>query len=139
MKHAKRSAKLYKHSPYDLSDAMVLFVFVLLVVAIIFFYDDANLEPQKRPIQKEQELLLSKLVVELERQNGNALVVGDVVDTTILNRLTQTNYGRLKTILGVDSEFVIYFEDQDGNLIQLGNRPCIGSAYAFVNGRKCSE
>jgi hypothetical protein len=38
----------------------------------------------------------------------------------------------------VKSDFVIYFEDENGNLLLLAGKPCIGSSYASVNGYKCN-
>lgn len=134
----RRKHKQIQHSSYDLSDATVLLLFLVVVVSIVFFYDEAS-SPEKSLQQGDPQMLLSKLVIDGNEASPVSLVVGNSVDSNVLNQISNTAYDQLKLKLGVKSDFVIYFEDQSGNLVMLGDRPCIGSSFALVNGHRCSE
>ena len=133
----------YRHSPYDFNDATIMLVFIVFVVLVIFFFDSSKslqgAEPSVFELRKENEMLLSKLVIDHASENGQAIIVGNVVNAAMLSKVANTNYEQLKRLFGMDADFVIYFEDEEGNIVAVGEKPCIGSGYAYFNGRKCSE
>ena len=48
------------------------------------------------------------------------------------------DYNEVKDILGIKSDFCIYFEDVTGNLVRIDNTNLgIGSDKIFINGEPC--
>ncbi len=120
----------------SISDGAVLAIFLIVVLFIIFFFSGAG--TSVKSAEQEQKMLLSKLVIQDEREDGPAIIIGDVVDGARVKKLASTDYSELKKTVGITSDFVIYFEDDDGNVVNIADRPCIGSSYAQVNGVNCN-
>tara|TARA_Y100000310_G_C20696041_1_gene825824 strand:- start:4296 stop:4499 length:204 start_codon:yes stop_codon:yes gene_type:complete len=52
--------------------------------------------------------------------------------------LDKMDYNEVKDILGIKSDFCIYFEDVTGNLVRIDNTNLgIGSDKIFINGEPC--
>ena len=133
----KRRAKSVKASSnrkkqQGLSDGMVLLIFLVLISVII-----AVFSTESQVTRQDQVKLLNQLVIEAEEEDGPAIIVGGTLDKTMLLNFANKNYDELKGLLGVTSDFVIHFEDSEGNLVDIIGKPCIGSAYARVNGYRC--
>ena len=140
--------KRSKHKGLDVSDSTILVTFIVFLVLIVFFFGEFGEVSEVEPISSkvsqistvsDQQLLLNQLFIDEEMDNGPAIIVGNVVSTLRLNNIAESDYDKLKDDLGVESEFVIYFEDAEGNLAEVMDTPCIGSGYATVNGHKCNE
>jgi len=120
-----------KSSGNGLGDGSIILIFIALVFLIIFFYGQNS-------VDTDQKILLSKLVIDHKEEGGPAIIIGNKVDVDRLREISLTDYSELKSLIGITSEFVIYFEDGEGNILDLGDKPCIGSSYAQVNGHQCS-
>ena len=112
--------------------AILLGTLILAVILVLYLNSDDSGD-----VQKDQKILLNNLIIEHESENGPAIVIGNTLDSNLLEELSQLEYAEIKSMMGVTSEFIIYFEDEYGNVIDIGDKPCIGSSHAQVNGRTC--
>ena len=55
-----------------------------------------------------------------------------------LEKLTGMTYYEIKSKLGVSSDFTLYFVDENGNVVPINGKTCIGSPKAKVAGQQCS-
>ena len=82
--------------------------------------------------------LVSRLTIDSRDQDGMAFLVKDTVDPQLLDYFASRNYDQVKAELGIQGDFAIHFEDKNGNIIPIGQKMCIGSATASINGIPCS-
>jgi len=64
----------------------------------------------------------------------DSIVVGDEVDEQALNRLMSKDYNELKKELGITKNFIVYFEDENSNPIEINGMHCFGFEEAALNG-----
>ena len=64
----------------------------------------------------------------------DSIVVGDEVDEQALNNLMSKDYNELKKELGITKDFIVYFEDENSNLIEVNGMHCFGFEEAALNG-----
>ena len=64
----------------------------------------------------------------------DSIVVGDEVDEQALNNLMSKDYNELKKELGITKDFIVYFEDENSNLIEVNGMHCFGFEEATLNG-----
>jgi len=121
------------------ADAMI--AVGLFTVAIIMFFSfsgDAVEERKIEDLQSESSKLLSAL--SSTRNVSHGFLVGTKVDKEKLNDLTNLTYAQLKQAIGVNADFCIYFEDQDGNLIEIRESVVgLGSRWVEVAGMLCGN
>ena len=107
-----------------MTDNKVLLSFlVFLIIAIIVVGVVRNVQDDDR---------LSEDVAE---------AIGDAIEEDLKDGNADMEYEDIKQQLkdqGINREFAWHLEDEEGNLIQVDGRPCIGSPQASVNGRECS-
>ena len=131
----------------SIDDRTAVFAFLIVLVVIIFIFD--TLSDQKalskggtagKVLTKDaaEREVLSKLIIDSKEQDGTGFIVKDSVDPELLEHFASKRYEQLKAELGIDSDFVIHFEDMSGNIIPIGDRMCMGSKGATINGIPCS-
>ncbi|MBI3036445.1 hypothetical protein HYY73_01635 [Candidatus Woesearchaeota archaeon] len=81
--------------------------------------------------------LISKLTVNSREDDGVAFIVKDTVDSELLEYFANMDYEQVKRHLGINGDFAIHFEDQQGRIIQIGQKLCLGSKTATINGVPC--
>jgi hypothetical protein len=113
-----------------------LVVVVLLLLAALILFDASSTGLQRSSIERESVILAGNLLD--NPRNVPAILVNNRLDTAGVHELAAIEYGALKQQLGIEADFALYFEDSDGNLVELDSRPCIGSGKMSVNGQKCS-
>ncbi|MBI4154001.1 hypothetical protein HY501_01565 [Candidatus Woesearchaeota archaeon] len=108
---------------------------LLLLIISIFIIIKAALAPPTSSLEQEANIVIAKLT------DGNAetsLLSSDQIDIEKLRMLNKMEYGSVKNILGVKSDFCIYFEDATGNIVQIDNiSQGIGSDKISINGEPC--
>ncbi|MFH1182417.1 MAG: hypothetical protein V1702_05645 [Candidatus Woesearchaeota archaeon] len=114
-------------------DRTAMLLFIVFLLAVIFFLDAASSSEQAA----SSEEIVGKLVVSGNEQSSIAFVVRDRVDTAKLMEFANKDYNQLKEELGVSDDFTVYFEDEQGNLVPVGDKYCIGSSRASVSGFAC--
>lgn len=109
------------------------FWFVLIIAIIIIFFSAAS---QKDTLREEAESLTSELT------NGGtySLATGGAIQEQKVDKLAKMNYNELKKVLEVESDFCVYFEDQNGNLIEVKDGvESFGSEIIELNGKPCGR
>lgn len=81
--------------------------------------------------------LISKLTVNSREDDGIAFIVKDTVDPQMLESFANMDYEQVKKHLGISGDFVIHFEDEQGMVIPIGQKLCLGSKAATINGVPC--
>lgn len=131
-------------------DRTAVVVFLVMLVVIIFFFDGVSDQgaldsgakgsiEDKLVSKNGANKLLSELKVgDSGRSNAVGFIDKDTVDPQLLDYFTSMEYDQIKAQLGVEGDFVIHFEDENGRVIPLGNKWCIGSDNVKVNGIPCS-
>ena len=125
----KRNQMIKKKEWLNFNKAMLLLLIISLFAIIkTAFMPDSELA-------KEAEIILDKLTNgngEINLLNANELVEEKVIE------LHQMDYNNVKSMLGVKSDFCVYFEDISGNAITIdGISPGIGSNKILINGEPC--
>jgi hypothetical protein len=115
-------------------DKMFLLLFMVFLLGVIFFIDASRTSEQ--PAASVD--IVSKLVASGNEQSNTAFVVMDKIDVIRLTEFASKDYIRLKEELGLSEDFTIYFEDEQGNLVPVGDKYCIGSSRASVSGFTCT-
>lgn len=124
----------------DFKGAIIILCFTLLFFILL----------RSPPDEKDQEIQMTEEIentqVEkdtdyLEEQllSDNGLVKEGELQDERLEVLTGMSYKTFKDSIGLQSDVVIYMEDEEGNLIDLGEGvPCYGDPDAEIGGYKCS-
>ncbi|MBU3942032.1 MAG: hypothetical protein KKF74_03915, partial [Nanoarchaeota archaeon] len=97
----KLIAPLYKKPK---SSEANFFIAVLIVLIILFF---ASSFYNNYKINSEAEKII------------DSLVIGDEVDEQALNRFMSKDYDELKKELGITKDFIVHFEDENENPIEI--------------------
>lgn len=133
-----------------IDDRTAVFGFLAFLVIVLFLFDSisdqrALYAPKNDSAAASQVLtreladqVVSKLTIQTLNQDDVAFIVKDTVDPQLLDSFASMDYSQVKAHLGLQSEFVLHFEDQAGMVIPMGNKMCIGSSDAKVNGIPCS-
>ena len=129
-----------------INDASVVLIFLTLLLAIVFVLDEIgadNIDHIEENIQissKEPRIAtLEMFVTEIEEQTGLEEAENAIISSDVFEKFEEIYQEHLETKSDNESDFVIYFEDEQGNLLKLTEKPCFGSGNATVNGRRCNE
>lgn len=108
----------------------------VLVVAVVIASFGMLAQESDEELQEEAENILDGLT------NGDehTFAVNDFFQEEILAKISGMSYKELKDSLNVENDFCIYFEDENGNLVEVkdGLRS-VGSDAIVINGRPCGE
>lgn len=109
---------------------LMYFLIILIVISIV------KVSITSKPdLIKDAEIILTKLTD--ESASVGFLISNELIEEKIQD-LDDMDYLEMKSALGVDSNFCIYFEDTNGNLVQIGETDIgIGSDKIFLNGLPC--
>ena len=109
-----------------------------LVLIVCFIIAIAGIVSQKSDggLQKEAEIILN----ELTNGDEHNFAVNKLVQDEVLTKISGMSYTELKDSLNIENDFCIYFEDENGNLVEVkdGLRS-VGSDAIELNGRPCGE
>ncbi|MBI3034587.1 hypothetical protein HYY72_05505 [Candidatus Woesearchaeota archaeon] len=106
-------------------------VIILLVSLAALYYAYKS----RYSLQNQKEILLRKLV---SGDSELSVVVNGSVDGEKLQELSRMPYDELKSRMGVQNDFAIYFVNDNENLVPIAGKNCIGSPKAVVAGEACS-
>ena len=111
-------------------------ILLLLIISIFIIIKAAfNPAPSLESLEQEANIVLAKLT------DGNAqisLLSSNQISIEKLEMLDKMEYGEVKGILGVKSDFCIYFEDTTGNIVRIDDiSPGIGSDKISIDGEPC--
>lgn len=146
---AKRAATAIRLKSFD--DKAAVFAFIVFLVVVIFLFDaladqkaffhgTKATKATKKALTKEmvETQVLSKLIIESKAQDGTGFIVKDTLDPELLEHFSSKGYEQIKKGLRIDADFAIHFEDENGNIVPIGDKMCIGSENVNIQGTPCS-
>jgi len=90
---------------------------------------------EKADLEQEAKILLDTVTAE---GTAISLVESNELSEEKVNSLSNMDYDEFKHTLGLKSDFCVYFEDANGNLIKVnGVDHGIGSEKIKINGKPC--
>lgn len=131
----------------SVDDRIAVFAFITFLVVVLFLLDAIDDQKAiskggtaKKFLTKElaEKQVLSKLIIDSKEKDGIGFIVKDTVDPELLEHFASKDYEQVKAELGLEPDFAIHFEDMNGNIVPIGERMCLGSKSASVNGVPCS-
>lgn len=106
---------------------------VLIVVIFILFI---SVITQKNELEREAENILN----ELTNDNSYSFAQDNVIHEEKLEKVSDMGYIELKNNLNIKNDFCIYFEDENGNLVEVKDGlKSIGSDVIEINGEPCGR
>jgi hypothetical protein len=112
----------------DHTNAVKFLLAILLLVFVNYLFASS--------LESEAEIVLDTLT------NGDMdvnLLESNELDDNRVRLLDRKDYEEVKGMLGVKNEFCIYFEDEDGEIVEIeGIGNGIGSSKIQINGEPCS-
>ena len=120
------------------TDAVV--AVILFIVAALFLYyltGPVAQNKQSEKLQSDAERLPSLLSTEQNFTGG--IVKGSKVSAEMLAQAVNLSYRNLKELLGMQSDFCIYFEDEKGNVVPVQDKWGIGSQAVNISGKSCND
>lgn len=111
--------------------ATVVFISALSAFIIIISTDFGTI---KADDLKSEADLIPRMLVTVE-ENEVSLIESGKISHNKLKRIMGYEYDDLKSKLGVRSDFCIYFEDMEGNLINISHILSEGESVAVGNSR----
>lgn len=148
----KKSRKAAAIAGLDaISDRSAVVPFLVFLIVAIFIFDSLGdqqaladgaktitaKQPQETLSKELADSLVSKLTISSKEQDGVAFIVKDTVDPELLSRVASMDYEQVKATLGIKTDFVIHFEDEQGRIVPIGDKLCLGSRHAKINGVAC--
>ncbi|MFC1648804.1 hypothetical protein ACFL1B_05080 [Nanoarchaeota archaeon] len=116
----------------------VIIGIIIFISIIIVFY--TTLSGSGRDVQEQlknnADTVLSKFT-----QDPSLKVIDDnnVLNSSKLQVLAAMPYDQLKKQLGIQNDFCIYVEDQDGNIVPIGTKISFGKDTINISGRPCGS
>lgn len=105
-------------------DVMIA-IFIFIVVVIGFFYIiDMSSKPDEAEKLKDEGETIPDILISSETGESQSAVLEKRVDEGKIDELvekskTKEGYENLKKELGIEGEFYIHFEDDEGNIIYI--------------------
>jgi Na+/phosphate symporter len=134
---SKKKRGVKKKELFNFHNAIILLAILILFVILktVFIPPSGLLEEAKSDLTEEAEIVLDKLTddsVEVALLNANELIEERI------ENLDSMDYEEVKNILGVDSDFCIFIEDTNGDIVEIDDTGSgIGSDKISINGNPC--
>lgn len=119
-------------------DLIIGIVIFLLAVGVIYSILASKNREDTTPLRTDSEIIATKLTTPETSTSANILIATDnQLDIEKLKGLTTADYAKLKQDLGVQNDFCIYLQDEEGNVIYIegsdGNYTGIGPGSPDLN------
>lgn len=115
----------------DVMLAVVIFIGALFVVYSIL---SGNKGDTASKLEEDAASVLSNLA---SKDSEISIVNGGEINDAKLQELLNKEYPELKQLIRSGSDFCIFLEDNEGNLVYISNKPGIGSNKIKISGRPC--
>ncbi len=138
VKGLKRAAtpKAVVSGKREISGVFVATVLAVIGLLFLFLADYSGISMEKKSYVHEEKYLIEQKLI---NDSEVALIKYDhIIEEESINRLSSMDYYELKSELGVKSDFSVYLVDDEGNVIPINGKTCIGSPKAKVAGKACS-
>ncbi|MBN2458968.1 hypothetical protein JXB28_01680 [Candidatus Woesearchaeota archaeon] len=116
----------------------VLLAVVIFVSVILVFYVTMTAKQKQGLTDLESEATDLKVALEMDRDFG--FLSSDTIDEEKLLAFignATNNYTGLKNKLGVKGDFCVFYEDSEGRVIVVDNKPGIGDSSVLIDGHPC--
>ena len=134
-RHKKRAAKAKNNRALrEKQTNKIIFACILIIVFLIAIkiIEEEQTYPDKR-LRQDAEKLLDAITT-----SSLKIIDSNQVDVKKVDEVSKKDYAALKREFGVESDFCIHFEDDDGNIVRInGMGTGIGSPRVKVNGVAC--
>lgn len=117
----------------------VIAVVIFILAAMVLFYLTGPAAKNRRSEKLEADAQKLPGILSAGQNMTIFFVHGTKVDEKKLGETAKLSYDNLKTLIGVESDFCIYFEDDKGNIVPTGNKVGIGSPLVNLSGKACNE
>lgn len=129
--------KMKKGQTFSTDAIVAVVMFVIAVIMLYYLSGPATTNKQSEKLQSEAEKLPATLS---SQQNLTSVFIqGSKIDEQKLRESINLSYDNLKSLLGVESDFCIYLEDENGNLVPMEEKAGIGSPLVNFSGKGCNE
>ncbi len=109
----------------DIIIAVIIFV---LIISVFYAILSSRSESTVTDLRAESQTVSAKLRDE-SVNSATGIMVDGVIQEDKLKELCQLSYEEVKRKLGIEDEFCIYIEDQEGNIVPI---PCGGTEKAGI-------
>ena len=117
----------------------IMIAIVIFIGVIFIFYSILSGNPGTKAVELQDEAL--KVLKNTETVDSSlGIVDGIIINATKLEEILGKDYSEIKNNIRIKNEFCIYFEDENGNLIEIKEGSYgIGSADIELQGQSCGE
>ncbi len=119
-KTTKRAAHVEHYNKHSDKYNVVIAFGVILV--LLFLFDLASSEQSRQ----QDESIINMIALSSPTENSIGFVINNQIDPLRLEKFAQSDYNSLKQQLGVDEDFVISLRDDEGSVIPIYGKPCVG-------------
>lgn len=114
-------------------DNKLLLSLIILILFFVAIRIIGNFGDSSEILQNDAEKILNLIT-----SNNLKILDSNQVDEKSIEKIMEEDYEKLKDNLGLESDFCIHFEDNDGNVIKINGREIgIGSSKVKINGISC--
>jgi len=120
----------------DILAGAFLFILGFLMIFTLAYRGENDLSD----LRQEGDILPVQFMASDKEGDSIAFIIDSKVNKDKLRDISQYEYSELKANLNIKHEFAMYFEDENGNLIDMTDdigKTCIGSPDATLNGVPC--
>ncbi len=133
----KEAIPMKKGQTWSTDAVVAVAMFILAVIMLYYLSGPAATNRQSEKLQSEADKLPTTLS---SQQNLSAIFIhGSKIDEQKLSEAISLSYDNLKSLLGVQSDFCIYLEDEKGNIVPMDGKVGIGSPLANFSGKGCND
>ncbi|MBI2140820.1 hypothetical protein HYU16_00185 [Candidatus Woesearchaeota archaeon] len=134
----KKRSSLKKAQTWSTDAIVGVVLFFIAVVLLYYLTGPISENRQTAKLQADADKLPS--ILGTSQNLTGTFIDGAKVDVGKLATASNASYENLKSLLGIESEFCIYFEDEKGNIVPMqGDRAGIGSPLVNISGKGCNE
>jgi hypothetical protein len=125
-KHKKGVSKVDdKSQTFSMDILIALGIFIAGIVVFLYLIGGNSEKDIGNKLVSESEILPQRLIAADDISKTNTtIIIGNRVDTLLLNKSISKNYTAMKNDLDMVSDFCIHFEDDNGNLVDLDEDSC---------------
>jgi hypothetical protein len=119
------------------TDALVgVALFIIAAILVYYLLGPVKDREQQKNIEDDSKKIPNSLGS--DQNFTSTFIYNSKVDEAKLIGVSNLSYESLKNNLGVSSDFCIYFEDENGNLVPIGDKQGLGSPVANISGKSCN-
>jgi hypothetical protein len=114
-----------KSQTFSMDILIALGIFIAGIVVFLYLIGGNSGKDVGNKLVAESEVLPQRLIAADEISKTNStIIIGNRVDSALLNKSIAKDYTAMKNDLDVVSDFCIHFEDDNGNIVDLDEDSC---------------